>query len=416
MRIWIISEGEPLPSDGENVRLRRMGILSSLMSEQGHEVHWFSSAFHHYKKVHRSEKDIDIIVKKNLNIHLIKTNGYKKNVSLARIFHHRKISNWMKKNSNKFERPDIILTTLAPLELSSTMVEYAEEKGIPIVVDIRDLWPEIYYEVVPNWAKKIIKPYVNINEKRTSKMLKKSNSIIGVTPKFLEYGLQLAGINQRIYDDVFYTSYKPQVFSKDYRVFEKEWSTYKVSHTDFVVTFLGNFGKQFEFDSIIQAAKILKDIPNIKFVLCGLGESFEEIKNQTEGLGNVILPGWIEKEKINSLLSVSNLGVAPYRESRNFTDNTPNKFGEYLSASLPVLLSIEGVMADLSREYNAGVVYKNGKDLASKIKFFNNNRTDVKEMSENANKLFNEKFNADIVYQELSSFLNEIVEKVKLRV
>lgn len=50
MNIWIVSEGEPLPIDGESVRLRRMGQLSQLLSEKGHDVHWFCSNYHHYKK------------------------------------------------------------------------------------------------------------------------------------------------------------------------------------------------------------------------------------------------------------------------------------------------------------------------------------------------------------------------------
>ncbi|ALS76413.1 hypothetical protein AUC31_14930 [Planococcus rifietoensis] len=411
MRVWIVSEGEPLPSDGKNVRLRRMGMLSTLMAEQKHEVHWFSSAFHHYKKIQRSEIDIDISVNENLKIHLIKTKGYKKNVSLSRVLHHRKLAKWMKLNVTKFQKPDIIITTLAPLELSNEIVGYANENDIPVVVDIRDLWPEIYYEVIPSWSKNIIKPYIKFSEKKVKKMIKNTDSIIGVTPKFLQYGLDVAEINKRFNDQVFYTSYKPQLHSQDKDIFEEEWTTFNLNSSDFIVAFLGNFGKQFEFEPIIEAAQILKDTPNVKFVLCGLGESFDEVKKKTEYLDNVIMPGWIEKEKINTLLRASSMGIAPYRKSRNFIDNTPNKFGEYLSASLPVLLSIDGVMAELSREYGSGTVYKNGLELASKIKYYSNNTCEVELMSERAIKLFNEKFNADIVYGELSSFLVNIAEK-----
>ena len=295
MRIWIVSEGEPLPSDGEHVRLRRMGILSSIMSEEGHKVHWFSSTFHHYKKIHRAEKDAQVIINNNLKMHLIKTRGYKKNVSLSRILHHRKIAQWMNKESEEVEEPDLILATLAPLELSETMVEYANKKNIPIVIDIRDLWPEIYYEVVPKWAKKIIQPYVFVNKKRAQKLLRKSTSIVGVTPKFLQYGLDLAGIEKRKFDEVFYTSYKPQLIADRIEEHEKEWKSYNFSNNDFIVTFLGNFGKQFEFDSIIEAANILKDNPRIKFVLCGLGEKYEQIQKNAKDLPHVFLPGWIEK-------------------------------------------------------------------------------------------------------------------------
>lgn len=410
MRIWIVSEGEPLPSDGENVRLRRMGMLSLIMSQAGHDVHWFSSTFHHYTKKHRSEDDTNIQINKNLTIHLIKTKGYKKNVSLQRVIHHRKISKWMKTRSNFINKPDIILATLAPLELSSTMIKYARENSIPIVVDIRDLWPEIYYEVVPSWAKGLMQPYVYFNEIKMKRALNNTTSIIGVTPKFLQYGIDLAKMKKRDLDRVFYTSYKPQKFSEELSFFDDEWKGFKLNKEDFIVTFLGNFGKQFEFEPVIIAANLLKDNPNIKFVLCGLGEAYESIADTTKELGNVILPGWIEKNKINSLLAASDVGLAPYRNSRNFRDNTPNKFGEYLSASIPVILGIEGIMSELLKQYNAGLSYKDGEELSLILKKLSENKKETEVMSRNAYELFNEKFNANNVYTELSNFLCSIAE------
>ena len=50
MKIWIVSDGEPLPTDSDNVRLRRMGNLTRILDQQGHKVVWFSSNFDHYNK------------------------------------------------------------------------------------------------------------------------------------------------------------------------------------------------------------------------------------------------------------------------------------------------------------------------------------------------------------------------------
>ena len=56
MNIWIVSDGEPLPTDNDNVRLRRMGNLTRILDQQGHKVVWFSSNFDHYNKRFRSKK------------------------------------------------------------------------------------------------------------------------------------------------------------------------------------------------------------------------------------------------------------------------------------------------------------------------------------------------------------------------
>ena len=38
MKIWIVSVGEPLPIDGDNVRLRRMGNLATFVSNSDIDV------------------------------------------------------------------------------------------------------------------------------------------------------------------------------------------------------------------------------------------------------------------------------------------------------------------------------------------------------------------------------------------
>ena len=46
MKVWIVSVGEPLPSDGTNVRLRRMGNLAQyITADEKDSVDWFSVSF-----------------------------------------------------------------------------------------------------------------------------------------------------------------------------------------------------------------------------------------------------------------------------------------------------------------------------------------------------------------------------------
>ncbi|RBP04723.1 glycosyltransferase family 4 protein [Rossellomorea aquimaris] len=409
MVIWIVCEGEPLPSDKGEVRLRRMGLLSKILVEEGHEVHWFSSSFHHYKKTQRSEKDEDIVLNKRLNIHLLRSKGYKKNISVSRITHHKRIAKKFSNRSVNYNLPDIIIATMAPLELSEAAVNFANKNSIPVVIDIRDLWPEIYGELVPEWGKTLIQPYIKYSKRKLTATLSNSTSLIAVTQKFLKYGQSLINNEKSENDKVFYTSYPP-MDSTGEKTININWLDSKISRTDFIVTFMGNFGKQFVLDPIIETAEMLKEYKNIKFVLCGNGENLERIKIDARNLPNVLLPGWIEKREISSLLSLSSVGIAPYRNSINFTHNIPNKFGEYLSFSLPILLGVNGSMAELANEYDCGMLYKDSNDLKDIILKLYDNENLKLAMSQNAKKLYNEKFNSDIVYKEMADYLINIAE------
>lgn len=410
MKIWIVSEGEPLPIDGTDVRLRRMGQLSKKMVENGHEVHWFSSTYHHYKKVERYSKDTDLEYIDNFYFHLIKGVSYKRNVSIERIIHHKKISKSFLRISKNISKPDVIISTMAPLELSEAATKYGEANDVPVVVDIRDLWPEIYREVVPKWSIPFINPYITYNQWKLKKTLNKATNITAVTKGFLNYGISVAERNLHKNDKVFHTSYKVTNYAN--LKFSEEWASYNIKSEDFIVTFIGNFGKQFVIEPIFEAAKHLAKYKNIKFVLCGVGEDFNTF--DAKKTNNIIMPGWIEGRQIRALLEQTNIGIAPYKKSDNFELNAPNKFGEYLSARLPILVSIDGVMNEFLNKYCAGEKYNSGLDLAQKIENLYLNPEITAKLSQGAYKLYEDHFNSDTVYTEFMNYLLSFENNISL--
>ena len=154
--IWIITIGEPVPSDYEKPRLHRSGALSQFLAKKGHQVTWFNSTFDHFKKKHRFTKDY-IQNYKNLNIQFIKSTGYKKNISLMRFLDHHLLANKFERLAKNFTKPDVILCSLPTLELCSVVTKFKLQNKIPLIIDIRDLWPDIFYKVVPNFLKPIAK-------------------------------------------------------------------------------------------------------------------------------------------------------------------------------------------------------------------------------------------------------------------
>ena len=83
MNIWLIQTGEPLPLDGKNVRLQRMGILSELLSSQNHQVTWWASTFDHLKKEFRYNSDTTYKISENHKIKLLHSIPYKRTSHFA---------------------------------------------------------------------------------------------------------------------------------------------------------------------------------------------------------------------------------------------------------------------------------------------------------------------------------------------
>jgi glycosyltransferase involved in cell wall biosynthesis len=406
MHVWLVKAGEALPSDDSKDRQRRMGLLATELVEQGHKVTWFNSTFYHARKIQRFSENQKINISKNYDIQLIWANSYKKNVSLSRLLHHRNTASRFSDIADRTERPDVILCSMPTIELAEVTVKYANENNIPVVIDIRDLWPDIFIEMVPKTIGMVIKPYINRSKKRLNKLLSNCDAITALTDSFLDWGLRYANRKRTSFDRVFNMAYKVEI-SKNTTCHE-HWESYGVEKGDFIVSFFGTLGKQFEFDPIIEAAKELRNIKKIKFIICGDGESMPQIKEKAKDLNNIFFPGWINQTSIHSLLEISSVGLAPYRESINFTMNIPNKFGEYLSSGLPVLLSIRGDMETLTTKYNCGYVYNDGKHLAKLITNLHSDGELLKSMSINANRLFEDRFDANNVYAQMAEYLEGV--------
>lgn len=413
MIVWIVSVGEPLPVDGENVRLRRMGNLATFLSEKCDvNVEWFSVSFDHYKKVQRCMRDTSVAINPKFNVNMVYVNGYKRNVSLSRVIHHKNAGKKIYQNMKKFAKPDIIFASMEPLEVSEAAAKFSKENNIPYIVDVRDLWPEIYYDVIPKALHPILNIYVNSCAKSLNYTLGNSDSIIGLSNGFLEYGLKYAKRFRRESDAIYPIAYPNYDYSAYKDSFDGCWNKYQLDKTDFIVSFLGNFGDQFRFDEIITAANYFKDKhKDIKFVLCGNGKHEDMIRKAVGK--NVVIPGWIEKEQILSLMCYSKIGIAPYIDSMNYRLNTPNKFGEYLSAGIPIAVSVQGEMDRLLKQNNCGFSYQNAQDLMGIIERYYKDRKLQKEHSINARKLYEEMFNGDTINQKIFEHIKIVKEGKK---
>ena len=73
-----------------------------------------------------------------------------KNVSPARVFSHRAFARRVVDYLEKRERPDAIYLFVPPTGLAKRVVQFAKRNGIPVVIDVLDLWPEAFDMVLPH--------------------------------------------------------------------------------------------------------------------------------------------------------------------------------------------------------------------------------------------------------------------------
>lgn len=416
MRVWLIQRAESTPHDDEGGRrLLRIGILAEILQSKGHEVIWWTSAFDHVGKKKRYKQSTRVKVKENYYIHYLKCFGYKKNISMSRFIDNIIVAKQFKKDASKDnKKPDVILTSVPSIELSEIAVCFANKNKIPIALDIRDLWPDVFVELLPKKFSWFVRILTRPMRKSLINTCSNATTISGITNDFVDWGVAHSRRKRNKNDIYFPMAYIKRDVSKEKKtVAYNFWKKLGVEKNQKIlnVVFLGVFTDSFEFETIFSAAKILqeREVP-VRFVFCGAGAKETEIKKSCKSLSNCLFAGWINAAEIKTILELSDVGLAPYIQTKNFIENFPNKPAEYLSENLLIVTSLKhGKLCDFINSKKCGLSYQSDPNkLASFLERLVINQKYLLKLKQNAEKAFVSEFDGKKVYSSMINFLEKL--------
>jgi len=418
MRIWLVQRSESTPHDDlGNSRIMRTGMIARALTERGHTVVWWTSTFNHFKHCHRYKTDTRVEVSNNYHIQYVRGFGYQKNLSISRIIDNILIARRFKLLAYKdTDKPDIILASVPTIELAREAVQYGLKFGIPVVLDIRDLWPDVIYDFFPTYFRSLLSLAFIPMVWQLKQACSHATAIIGLTDAFVDWGIAHADRSRNTNDRVFRMGYwsEKELTEKQEEFSYNFWQSQGIEKNDdcLLVIFLGTLGQSFDLIPIIEAGKILQEKKsNAKFIICGSGVKLTFWQNQAANLSNIHFTGWIDKHEIITLLKIADIGLAPYINSINYADTPGNKPGEYMSGGLAIALSLDnGSLYDIIHEYECGFSYHNSPELlASELDQLSKNRERLETMKQNSIATFKNLFDAKVVYNELAEYLESLV-------
>lgn len=352
MLVWLIKDGEVLPID-DATRPMRTGMLAKALVERGHEILWWSSTFSHQQ--HRlREAEGDVILSARFSLRLLNAGTYRRNLSWQRYRHDEVFSRRFREEAGRYPPPDVIVCCLPINSVAEQAIEYALPKGIPVVIDIRDLWPDVWLERTPAIARPVVRVMLGRKYRRTKSLLRRASSIVAVSNHYLQWGASLGERGAQERDAVFYIGYSasdpPETPSERIRDLRERLLG------QLVVVFVGSFSDSFNLELILDAARVFQNSTskNVHFVLAGDGGQFREIASKAAALSNVTVTGWLSGGEARALLAVSDVALAPYR----LVHTVPNKLFEYMAAGLPIVSSLRGEAEELLEEGGVGLTYE----------------------------------------------------------
>ena len=404
MIIWNVTLYEPLPVNGDGVRLMRSGLLSNALSNSGHDIELWLPGFEHVHHYHFRSKSQREKLSENYYIQYISGCGYKKDTSPKRFIHNQQIAKEFYRLARERETlPDLILTQIPALELAESVAKFANQFSIPLIVDIRDLWPDVYQRFFPSSINFLYKLIFFKEIQRASRVLKRATCITAVSKEFLDWGIAYADRDQSEWDKVFHIGYPGQTF--------KELSACEITHISrkygidpqkLIFFFAGTFCDSYDLETVFKSAEIIRKngYTNAHIIIAGEGKEQNRVQKICNHLENMTYVGWLDANELKQFLSLAHVGLAPY--SANALMSLPNKPFEYMAASLPTLNSLKGELEKIINKKKIGLNYRAGDadSLSDAIMRICDDRELLKELGNNGRQLFNHKFNSEKIYSD----------------
>jgi glycosyltransferase involved in cell wall biosynthesis len=251
-----------------------------------------------------------------------------------------------KRIMERYGKPDIILaSSFHPFTLVAGL-QIGKRLGIPVICEVRDLWPEALFFVKKGLKKNIFGKLMLWCEYW---IYKRANALVFTQEGGVDY------IKENKWDKgnggsidmerVFYINNGVDVEGFNALMNERTIDDADLHTDDFRVVYVGAINPLNNVDMIIYAANLLKVHDKIKFLVYGDSKQVAVFKKKAEDLRlkNIVFKGRIDNQYVPYVLSKSSVNIliwnpAKWNVVRGYSSN---KLFEYMASGKPIISTIK---------------------------------------------------------------------------
>jgi glycosyltransferase involved in cell wall biosynthesis len=249
---------------------------------------------------------------------------------------------------------DIIFATSTPLTIALPAVPAARKKKIPMVFEVRDLWPEM-----PIAVGALKNPLLRFAAHRLEHWAyHNAAAVVALSPGMKEGVVRTGYPAERL--AVIPNSSDNAEFEHDseaaarFRA-KRDWLGDKP-----LLVYTGTFGPTNGVGYMVGLAKELKESNSpIRILLVGDGAEQKKVVSEAENavvLGvNLFIEEKLPKREIPALLSAATMASALFIDLPEMRPNSANKFFDALASSTPIMLNYGGWMHELVEQHKCGL-------------------------------------------------------------
>ena len=303
-------------------------------------------------------------------------------------------------------RPDVVFATSTPLTIGIPGVVASLRHRVPMVFEVRDLWPE-----APIQMGALRNPLLRWVAKRLERF-------------FYRWAKHIVALSPGMRDGIVATGVPPAKVSvipnaSDLDLFSPDLAPGDTRDRlgltgQFVCTYFGAMGEANDLVPVLEAAKLLQDegTEGITFVLHGNGKRREDLERRAKayGLHNVVFsPQVPDKDAVARLVAASDVAMTIYKNVPVLYTCSPNKLFDTFAAGRPAIVNTPGWLQSLVEDNDAGLYVPPGDPaaLAERVKYLRDNPEVVARQGKNARALAEREFDRSMLAQRLLEVLDE---------
>ncbi len=412
MNIWIVNPFDPLPGDPEQEG--RYATLAHQLVARGYAVTWWTSAFsHRFKRPVDQAALTAACTQAGIQVRFTEAPPYRRNVSLQRIRNHRVLADRFLAEAlpaAQQARPDVIVVSSPPPGLAWRAVQVARASGARAIVDIQDLWPDVFASLAPPALRPLLRPGIYVLRQTVRRVARSCDAIVGVADAYVQSsaretrpGKRLAtiplGVDLAAFDAAAAAGQCPEFTKPPGEV----WLAYT-----------GSLNRNYDFLTILRAAAQLGDrAGRLRFFITSRGELAGEAARlvQEHRLTHVTLTGFLDFAPWAYLLSQCDVGFnASFPQAMIYL---PNKIFYYFAAGAAVLNTIPGQCSRIVQDGHCGRDYRAGDaaDCAAAIAQVVADAPALAEMRRTSRQLAQTVYDRALLYRQYAELIETVARE-----
>ena len=251
---------------------------------------------------------------------------------------------------------DLVWGTSPPIFQGFTAWVFARLKRVPLLFEVRDLWPAFAVAVgvlenpllirLSEWLERFLYRYADL--------------VVVNSPGYIEHVRQRGARRVELVPNGTDTAmFHPNL----------DGAAFREKHAlggQFVALYAGAHGMSNDLGTVLGAARALLPRKEIKIVLLGDGKDKPALQARAmlEGLANVLFLPSVPKLEMPQALAAADACIAILKPVELYKTTYPNKVFDYMAAGKPVVLAIEGVIRQVVENGGGGIPVPPGDSLA----------------------------------------------------